>query len=97
MSEDTGVTTRASCFLLPSPVLLYTSFDYIYPRANTKASLTEWNDILRAKGILPPKVEEQLTELVEAAVHERVHGKALEDRELDELDELEDIEDDRVL
>ncbi|KAI9205379.1 thioredoxin-like protein [Polychytrium aggregatum] len=62
---------------------------------------TEWNDILREKGILPPKepefTEDDIVELVEKAVHEKYHGKSIEDRDLDELAELEDIEDDRVL
>ncbi|KAI9140191.1 thioredoxin-like protein [Paraphysoderma sedebokerense] len=65
---------------------------------------TEWNDVLRAKGIIPdkPKKEAELTEddivnMIEQSIKERVEGKALEDRDLDELDELEDLEDDRVL
>ncbi|KAH9262171.1 hypothetical protein BASA82_000774 [Batrachochytrium salamandrivorans] len=64
---------------------------------------TEWNDVLRDKGILPPKpkeleiTEDQIAEMIEKTVHERQYGKALEDRTLDELDELEDLEDDRVL
>ena len=35
--------------------------------------------------------------MIDKTVHEMQHGKALEDRTLDELDELEDLEDDRVL
>ncbi|TPX35475.1 hypothetical protein SmJEL517_g02158 [Synchytrium microbalum] len=64
---------------------------------------TEWNDILREKGILPQKPKElELTEddilaMVDQAVSAKYHGKALEDRTLDELDELEDEEDERVL
>ncbi|KAI8928672.1 thioredoxin-like protein [Entophlyctis helioformis] len=62
---------------------------------------TEWNDVLRAKGILPQKeaeiTEEQVLELLEQSINEHRNGKALEDRSLDELDELEDLEDDRIL
>ena len=63
---------------------------------------TEWNDVLRAKGILPPKkeaevTEDQLTELLEATIKQKTGEKALEDMTLDELDELEDDEDERVL
>jgi hypothetical protein len=66
---------------------------------------TEWNDILRAKGILPPKQEEPtisedtVVQLVEDTVQQRIGqgSKAIEDMTLDELDELEDEEDDRVL
>lgn len=40
---------------------------------------TEWNDILRAKGILPPKKEKEITEedvinLVEQTVREKQNG-----------------------
>ncbi|XP_050429368.1 viral IAP-associated factor homolog [Adelges cooleyi] len=65
---------------------------------------TEWNDILRAKGILPPKKEKEITEddvinLVEQTVREKQNGvkKDMGDMSLDELDELEDDEDERVL
>jgi len=63
---------------------------------------TEWNDVLRAKGILPPKpkeaevTEEQIQDMVDQAIRERTEGKAAEDRTLDELDELEDELDERV-
>ncbi|XP_022192114.2 viral IAP-associated factor homolog isoform X2 [Nilaparvata lugens] len=63
---------------------------------------TEWNDILRSKGIIPPK-EKELTEddvvnIVESTIKEKQsNGKQLEDCSLDELDELEDEEDERVL
>lgn len=41
---------------------------------------TEWNDILRAKGILPPKKEKEITEedvinIVEQTVREKQNGK----------------------
>ena len=65
---------------------------------------TEWNDVLREKGIIPAKpkgdaeiTEERLMEMVDKAIAEQQYGKAIEDRELDELDELEDVEDDEVL
>ena len=63
---------------------------------------TEWNDILRKKGILPPKQEKEISEdeivkLLEDTVKEKTQGKAFEDMTLDELEELEDEEDERVL
>ncbi|KNE61877.1 hypothetical protein AMAG_07149 [Allomyces macrogynus ATCC 38327] len=61
---------------------------------------TEWNDVLRAKGILPPKeitvTEDELNALVDQSVVD-YHEKKLANASLDELDELEDDEDDRVL
>ena len=62
---------------------------------------TEFNDALRRHGILPPKQELEVTEediasLVDQAIQERMHGKAAEDRTLDELDEIEDELDERV-
>ncbi|XP_066581783.1 viral IAP-associated factor homolog [Prorops nasuta] len=66
---------------------------------------TEWNDILRQKGIIPAKkkeaevTEDQIVNLVENAINEKT-GKVvncLESKTLDELDELEDEEDERVL
>lgn len=43
---------------------------------------TEWNDILRAKGILPPKKEKEITEedvinIVEQTVREKQNGKMI--------------------
>jgi hypothetical protein len=66
------------------------------------AEYIEWDDVLRQKGILPPKeeievTEEQIVELMDRVIEEKYNGKSLEDRTLDELDELEDLEDDRVL
>ena len=68
---------------------------------------TEWNDILRAKGILPPKPkgvsEDDISQLVEAAAEKKLAeekrgtAKPLEDMSIDELDELEDIENERAL
>ncbi|KAJ4988920.1 phosducin family protein [Stagonosporopsis vannaccii] len=60
---------------------------------------TEWNDILRSKGIIPekppsptPMIEEALTEARRLAHENRLEGK-----ELDELAELEDDEDEDFL
>ncbi|KAJ4311985.1 Proteolipid protein 2, partial [Neodidymelliopsis sp. IMI 364377] len=60
---------------------------------------TEWNDILRSKGIIPekppsptPMIEEALSEARRLAYENRLEGK-----DLDELDELEDEEDEGFL
>ncbi|KAL1465308.1 hypothetical protein WDU94_004890 [Cyamophila willieti] len=65
---------------------------------------TQWNDILRQKGIIPPKKEKEITEedivnIVEQTVNQKCgkDGKAMEDMNLSDLDELEDEEDERVL
>ncbi|KAJ3189047.1 hypothetical protein HK101_008982 [Irineochytrium annulatum] len=62
---------------------------------------TEWNDILRERGILPPKekefTEEDIENLVDKVIQAKYGEKPVEDRDLDELAELEDEEDDRVL
>ncbi|KAJ3417105.1 hypothetical protein HDV05_006964 [Chytridiales sp. JEL 0842] len=62
---------------------------------------TEWNDILREKGILPPKelevTEDEIIAMVDKAVQQRYGEKPIEEMNLDELDEIEDEEDDRVL
>eukprot|EP00730_Choanoeca_flexa_P005869 TRINITY_DN12036_c0_g1_i5.p2 TRINITY_DN12036_c0_g1~~TRINITY_DN12036_c0_g1_i5.p2 ORF type:complete len:200 (+),score=61.44 TRINITY_DN12036_c0_g1_i5:16-615(+) len=65
---------------------------------------TEWNDILRKKGILPPKeaevTEDDLAAMVDEAaanVIRSADGKPLEDMTLDELDEIEDEEEERIL
>ena len=64
---------------------------------------TEWNDILRKKGILPQKQqdkeisEDDIVDLLEKTVKEKTQSKPLEDMSLDELEELEDEEDERVL
>lgn len=64
---------------------------------------TEWNDILRSKGIIPAK-EKEITEndvinIVEQTIEQKSQTKAkdLEVLSLDELDELEDEEDERVI
>lgn len=56
---------------------------------------TEWNDILRAKGILPPKEEKELTEddivsIVENTIEQKSKDKGLGEMTLDELNEHED-------
>ncbi|XP_055857128.1 viral IAP-associated factor homolog [Episyrphus balteatus] len=67
---------------------------------------TEWNDVLRAKGILAPKqkeaeiTEDQIVSLLENAIEKRTGGekqKNIEEMNMDELDELEDSEDEGVL
>lgn len=59
------------------------------------------NDILRAKGILPPKDEDKDDKLEDAFV-DMVRARqekldSLDNKDLDELDELEDLEDDQIL
>lgn len=56
---------------------------------------TEWNDILRSKGIIPEKedpgiTEDDLVNMVEKTIEEKSRGKAFDDMGLDELDEIED-------
>uniref|UniRef100_A0A8D9BCA4 Viral IAP-associated factor homolog n=1 Tax=Cacopsylla melanoneura TaxID=428564 RepID=A0A8D9BCA4_9HEMI len=63
---------------------------------------TQWNDILRQKGIIPPKKEKEITEedivnLVEQTVSQKCGKDPMEDMNLSDLDELEDEEDERVL
>ncbi|XP_055383498.1 viral IAP-associated factor homolog [Condylostylus longicornis] len=67
---------------------------------------TEWNDILRSKGILPPKpketeiTEEEIVSIVEKTIKQKTQNdgkKELDQMNLDELDELEDSEDEYVL
>ncbi|KAI8064603.1 thioredoxin-like protein [Gongronella butleri] len=62
---------------------------------------TEWNDILRARGILPPKDEKSVDEIedwfAETLKAKQDAEKSLDNKTLDELDELEDEEDDRII
>ncbi|GAB0095725.1 Viral IAP-associated factor homolog [Sergentomyia squamirostris] len=67
---------------------------------------TEWNDVLRAKAIIPPRekeaeiTEDTIVSMLEETIEKKVggeSGKKLEDMNLDELDELEDSEDEAVL
>ncbi|XP_050392589.1 phosducin-like protein 3 [Patella vulgata] len=59
---------------------------------------TEWNDVLRSKGIIPQKeaeiTEEDIVQILEQTVQEKQHGKAMEDMSLKELDKIEDDLDD---
>lgn len=63
---------------------------------------TEWNDVLRKKGIIPEKpkeievTEEQIQEMVDEAIRKQMGEKKLDEMELDELDEWEDEEDEQV-
>ena len=64
---------------------------------------TEWNDVLRAKGILPAKpkeaevTEEDLIAMVEKTIKQKSGQKDLDEMDLDELDELEDEEEEKIL
>jgi len=67
---------------------------------------TQWNDVLRSKGIIPEKHtgkieievnEEDIIAMMDKKIQEKTHGKAMEDMNLDELDELEDEEEERIL
>jgi len=64
---------------------------------------TEWNDVLRAKGIIPDKPkeaevsEDDIVKMLEKTIKEKSGAKDMEDMTLDELDELEDEEEERVL
>lgn len=71
---------------------------------------TEWNDVLRKKGIIPPKVgadgnlemtEETISQMLEERIQkeeDKIAGvKNWEDMTLEEIDALEDDEDERML
>ncbi|KAJ0173425.1 hypothetical protein K1T71_010574 [Dendrolimus kikuchii] len=64
---------------------------------------TEWNDILRSKGILPQKEkevsEEEIVNMIEETIQKKQaeKDKELSELDLDGLDELEDSEDEAVL
>ncbi|XP_065162052.1 viral IAP-associated factor homolog [Atheta coriaria] len=65
---------------------------------------TEWNDILRSKGILPQKpkekeiTEDDIVNMLEQTIKDKQdNSKQMEDMNLDELDELEDSEDEGIL
>ncbi|KAK6204309.1 thioredoxin-like protein [Scheffersomyces amazonensis] len=60
---------------------------------------TEWNDILRAHGIIPekpPSPTAQLEEALEEAIKKQ-HENRLENKDLEELDDLEGLEDEDFL
>jgi len=64
---------------------------------------TEWNDVLRAKGIIPDKPkeaevsEDDIIKMLDKTIKEKSGIKDMEDMNLDELDELEDEEEEKVL
>ncbi|RDW77480.1 putative phosducin-like protein 2 [Coleophoma cylindrospora] len=60
---------------------------------------TEWNDILRSKGIIPEKPPSPTPMIEEAILEGRrlAHENRLEGKDIDELDELEDEEDEAFL
>jgi hypothetical protein len=64
---------------------------------------TEWNDVLRAKGILPPKPkeaeinEDDIVKMLEDTIKQKSGIKDMADMDLDELDELEDEEEEKIL
>ena len=60
---------------------------------------TEWNDILRSKGIIPEKPPDLEPAIQEALIEaeKRAHENRLDDKDLDELHELEDEEDEEFL
>lgn len=64
---------------------------------------TEWNDILRKKGIIPQKAKElEITEddiqkMIDEAERKQRDGKKLEEMDLDELDLFEDEEDEQMM
>lgn len=56
---------------------------------------TEWNDALRARGIIPPKEEKEISEddiikIMEKTIQEKTTDKSMDDMNLDELNEKED-------
>jgi len=60
---------------------------------------TEWNDILRSKGIIPEKPKDPEPAIQEALLEaeQRAYDNRLEDKDLDELAALEDDEDEAFL
>ncbi|XP_046971250.1 viral IAP-associated factor homolog [Vanessa cardui] len=64
---------------------------------------TEWNDVLRSKGILPPKEKEiseaEIVNMIEETIqkNQAEKEKKLSELDLDGLDELEDSEDEAVI
>ncbi|XP_013194263.1 viral IAP-associated factor homolog [Amyelois transitella] len=64
---------------------------------------TEWNDVLRSKGIIPPKEKEvseaDIVNMIEETIQQKQaeKDKKLSELDLDGLDELEDSEDEAIL
>merc|ERR1712123_321050 len=64
---------------------------------------TEWNDVLRAKGIIPDKPkeaevnEDDIIKMFEDTIKQKSGIKDMADMDLDELDELEDDEEEAIL
>uniref|UniRef100_A0A2P2HZA3 Viral IAP-associated factor homolog n=1 Tax=Hirondellea gigas TaxID=1518452 RepID=A0A2P2HZA3_9CRUS len=63
---------------------------------------TEWNDILRAKGVLPPKepevTEEAIAEMIEQTIQDKQSAEGrLGGLSLEQLEEVEDDEDDALI
>jgi len=64
---------------------------------------TEWNDILRAKGVIPEKPkeaeinEDELVKMLEDTIKQKSGVKDMADMDLDELDELEDEEEEMIM
>merc|ERR1711874_796707 len=64
---------------------------------------TEWNDVLRAKGIIPDKPkeneisEDDIISMMEKTIKQKSGVKEYEDMTLDELAEFEDEEEERIL
>lgn len=87
------------------------SFEFSHLNMQDPNDDTEWNDVLRAKGILPPKqkeaeiTEEQIQEMVNDVINRRTdlksrengYSKQIDEMSLDELGELEDSEDEEIL
>jgi len=62
---------------------------------------TEWNDVLRAKGIIPQKEKEidenEIIAMMENTIKDKTGAKEMSEMTIDELDELEDEEEERIL
>ncbi|TGZ84252.1 thioredoxin-like protein [Ascodesmis nigricans] len=95
--EDVKLTTNKTTYL-SSPIMNVPDIPIEVPVPNANED-TEWNDILRQHGILPPKPEDPTEKLEEALVEakELLDASRLPNASLDELDELEDIEDDEIV
>merc|ERR1711988_83305 len=95
-------TTRFSfCFINSSFFNLYKKVKLVNMQDTNED--TEWNDVLRAKGIIPDKPkeaeinEDDVIAMMEKTIKQKSGVKEMEDMTLDELDELEDEEEERIL